>query len=148
MKKTFGGIRALKGVDLDIFPGEVHVVLGENGAGKSTLMKVLSGIYPPTAGEVFLGDEAHDRLTPAQAAAAGISIIYQELSVINELSALENLFVGRLPMRRQLFVPTVDWGGGDGTAGPANTRSPGFGHRPQPPGQGSTHRTSPDTGDR
>ncbi|UIJ93533.1 ATP-binding cassette domain-containing protein [Sinorhizobium meliloti] len=110
IEKTFGGIRALKGVDLDIFPGEVHVVLGENGAGKSTLMKVLSGIYPPTAGEVFLGDEAHDRLTPAQAAAAGISIIYQELSVINELSALENLFVGRLPMRRQLFVPTVDWG--------------------------------------
>lgn len=109
IEKAFGGIRALKGVDLDIYPGEVHVVLGENGAGKSTLMKVLSGIYPPTAGEVFLGDEAHTRLTPHQAAAAGISIIYQELSVINELSALENLFVGRLPMRRRFLLPTVDW---------------------------------------
>ncbi|MBY5825823.1 sugar ABC transporter ATP-binding protein [Rhizobium leguminosarum] len=109
IEKSFGGIRALKGVDLDIHRGEVHVVLGENGAGKSTLMKVLSGIHAPTAGEIAIDGETHAHLTPAQAAAAGISIIYQELSVINELSALENLFVGRLPVRRRFLVPTIDW---------------------------------------
>ena len=109
IEKSFGGIRALKGVDLDIHPGEVHVILGENGAGKSTLMKVLSGIYAPTAGEIMIDGEAHDHLTPVQASAAGISIIYQELSVISELSALENLFVGRLPVRRRFGLPTIDW---------------------------------------
>lgn len=109
IEKAFGGIRALKGVDLDIHAGEVHVVLGENGAGKSTLMKVLSGIHAPTAGEITIDGETHARLTPAQAASAGISIIYQELSVINELSALENLFVGRLPVRRRFLLPTIDW---------------------------------------
>jgi D-allose transport system ATP-binding protein len=109
IEKSFGGIRALKGVDLDIYPGEVHVVLGENGAGKSTLMKVLSGIYAPTSGEITVGGQTRNRLTPAEASAAGISIIYQELSVINELSALENLFVGRLPTTRRWILPTVDW---------------------------------------
>ncbi|MBB3398806.1 ATP-binding cassette domain-containing protein [Rhizobium sp. BK060] len=109
IEKSFGGIRALKGVDLDIYAGEVHVVLGENGAGKSTLMKVLSGIHAPTAGEIAIDGETHAHLTPAQATAAGVSIIYQELSVINELSALENLFVGRLPVRRRFLLPMIDW---------------------------------------
>ena len=109
IEKSFGGIRALKGVDLDIHPGEVHVILGENGAGKSTLMKVLSGIHAPTAGEMIIDGESHSHLTPTQASAAGISIIYQELSVINELSALENLFVGRLPVRRRFMIPSIDW---------------------------------------
>ena len=109
IEKSFGGIRALKGVNLDIHSSEVHVVLGENGAGKSTLMKVLSGIYEPTAGEILVDGVTHARLTPSQAKSAGISIIYQELSVINELTALENLFVGRIPTHRRWIVPKVDW---------------------------------------
>ena len=78
--KTFGGIHALEGVNLDIYPGEVHVILGENGAGKSTLMKILSGIYQPSAGEIIVDGHAHTQMTPTQAAQFGISIIYQELS--------------------------------------------------------------------
>lgn len=109
IKKSFGGIQALKGVDLDIFPAEVHVILGENGAGKSTLMKILSGIHAPTAGTILVDGIPHDRLTPAQAEASGISIIYQELSIINDLSGLENLFVGRLLMTRRWGLPVIDW---------------------------------------
>lgn len=107
--KSFGGIQALKGVDLDIHAGEVHVLLGENGAGKSTLMKVLSGIFAPSSGEITIDGQTHTRLTPGQAAQAGISIIYQELSIIDELSALENLFVGNLPIKRTLLVNRIDW---------------------------------------
>jgi D-allose transport system ATP-binding protein len=106
--KTFGGIHALEGVNLNIYPGEVHVVLGENGAGKSTLMKILSGIYQPSAGEIIVDGHAHNHIVPTQAAQFGISIIYQELSVINELSALENLFVGRIPVRRSLGFGRAD----------------------------------------
>src|ERR1700736_1667767 len=102
--KTFGGIHALNGVDLNIYPGEVHVIMGENGAGKSTMMKILSGIYQPSAGEIIIDGQSHSLITPKQAAHYGISIIYQELSVINELSALENLFVGRIPVKKGLGV--------------------------------------------
>ncbi|GGD94806.1 D-allose import ATP-binding protein AlsA [Aureimonas endophytica] len=109
IEKTFGGIRALKGVDLDILPGEVHVILGENGAGKSTMMKVLSGIYAPSAGTIEIDGKPHARLTPAEASAAGISIIYQELSIIDELTAIENLFVGRIPTTLRWGLPRVDW---------------------------------------
>ncbi len=107
--KSFGGVHALKGVDLDIHAGEVHVLLGENGAGKSTLMKVLTGVFAPSGGEIVIDGETHARLTPIQAAQAGISIIYQELSIIDELSALENLFVGNLPVRKTLFFARIDW---------------------------------------
>ncbi|MBV8899375.1 MAG: ATP-binding cassette domain-containing protein [Verrucomicrobia bacterium] len=107
--KTFGGVHALKGVDLNIYPGEVHVILGENGAGKSTLMKILSGTYQPSDGRIFVDGTEYTHLTPVQATHLGIAIIYQELSVINELSALENLFVGRIPVRRRFGFGVVDW---------------------------------------
>jgi D-allose transport system ATP-binding protein len=106
--KTFGGIHALEGVNLNVYPGEVHVILGENGAGKSTLMKILSGIYQPSAGEIIVDGQAHTHMAPTHAAQFGISIIYQELSVINELSALENLFVGRIPVRTGLGFERTD----------------------------------------
>jgi D-allose transport system ATP-binding protein len=102
--KTFGGIHALNDVNLNIYPGEVHVIMGENGAGKSTLMKILSGIYQPSAGEIMVDGRSHNLITPKLAAQYGISIIYQELSVINELSALENLFVGRIPVKKRFAV--------------------------------------------
>jgi D-allose transport system ATP-binding protein len=107
--KTFGGVHALRGVDLDIYPGEVHVILGENGAGKSTLMKILSGTYEPSEGRIMVDGTPHEGLKPTQAAHLGIAIIYQELSVINELSVLENLFVGRIPIRRIFGIGVVNW---------------------------------------
>ena len=74
--KTFGGIHALNGVNLNIYPREVHVIMGENGAGKSTLMKILSGIYQPSEGEIIMDGQSHSLITPKQAAHYGISIIY------------------------------------------------------------------------
>ena len=107
--KKFPGVTALKDITFDIQPGEVHVLLGENGAGKSTLMKILSGVYQPTEGEIIVGGKSYKRLTPKDSAENGISVIYQELSVINELSIQENLFVGKLPMKKYGPVKVVDY---------------------------------------
>lgn len=106
--KEFPGVVALENINLDIYPGEVHVLMGENGAGKSTLMKILSGIYTPTSGEIVIEGKEYKNLTPAISQDSGISIIYQELSVIDELSIAENLFVGRLPERKVLGIPVID----------------------------------------
>ena len=92
--KKFPGVTALSGITFDILAGEVHVLLGENGAGKSTLMKILSGVHKPTSGTINLGGKEFTGLTPKDSRDNGISVIYQELSVINELSIQENLFVG------------------------------------------------------
>jgi len=107
--KQFGAVKALSGVSLRIFPGEVHALLGENGAGKSTLMKILSGLLPPTSGEIRIENQGYDHLSHTQAADFGITIIYQELSLIEELSVLENIFIGRLPVRKYWGVKLVDW---------------------------------------
>ena len=106
--KQFPGVVALRDINLDVYPGEVHVLMGENGAGKSTLMKILSGIYTPTEGEIYIGGQKYNHLTPAISQEQGISIIYQELSVIDELSIVENLFVGRLPVKKVLGIPVID----------------------------------------
>lgn len=98
--KEFPGVKALDNISLEINAGEVHVLLGENGAGKSTLMKILSGVYTPTSGKITVKGKEYSRLTPQDSYDLGISIIYQELSVINELSILENLFVGKLPTKK------------------------------------------------
>ncbi len=96
--KHFPGVLALKGVDLDVRPAEVHVLLGENGAGKSTLIKVLSGVYPPDAGEVlFEGRPVHIR-SPHDAQKLGVSTIYQEFNLVPEMSVAENIFLGREPL--------------------------------------------------
>jgi D-allose transport system ATP-binding protein len=105
--KKFGSVTALQGVSFDVRPGEVHALLGENGAGKSTLMKIFSGIYQPTAGEVQLGETSYEALTPDISKKFGVRLIYQELSVIDYLSIEENLFVGNLPTRRILGIPVV-----------------------------------------
>jgi len=106
--KRFAGTLALSDVSFDILPSEVHVLLGENGAGKSTLMKILSGIYEPSSGEIQLGPDTYPRLTPTLSKAFGIALIYQELSVIDYLSIEENLFVGMIPTHRVLGFPVVD----------------------------------------
>lgn len=108
ISKSFSGVPALRDIHFSILPGEVHALLGENGAGKSTLMKILSGVYEPTSGNVIIDGLAYDRLSTTQSADAGISIIYQELSVINQLSIAENIFVGQLAMTHKFGIPVVD----------------------------------------
>ena len=107
--KSFGPVHALKSVDLTIFPYEIHALLGENGAGKSTLMKVLSGIHAPTKGTITIKDTQYDKLDHKQAAQLGIGIIYQELSVIDELTVLENLYIGRHLTKKVCGITVIDW---------------------------------------
>lgn len=107
--KKFPGVVALRDISFDIKAGEVHVLLGENGAGKSTLMKILSGVYQPTEGTIVIGGKEYQKLTPKDSKENGISVIYQELSVINELSIQENLFVGNLPMKKYGVASVVDY---------------------------------------
>lgn len=109
IRKEFPGVVALQNINFQLLAGEVHVLLGENGAGKSTLMKILSGAYEPTSGSIVVGGKEYAKLTPKESVANRISIIYQELSVINELSISENLFIGKLPHNKKLGISVVDW---------------------------------------
>ena len=104
--KTFPGVRALDGVSISVLPGEVHALMGENGAGKSTLMKVLGGILQPNEGRIFIEEQATVMTTPAQAKAKGVVFIHQELSLADELTVAENIWLGELP--RKSFG-RVDW---------------------------------------
>jgi simple sugar transport system ATP-binding protein len=97
--KEFPGVKALAGVDLRLFPGEVHALMGENGAGKSTLIKVLTGVYQIDAGEVVLAGETVSISSPLHAQQAGISTVYQEVNLCPNLSVAENIFIGREPRR-------------------------------------------------
>lgn len=106
--KEFPGVIALNDINFDLKEGEVHVLLGENGAGKSTLMKILSGVYQPTYGKILLKDKEYSKFTPKISKENGISIIYQELSVINELSIQENIFIGNLVSKKMLGINVVD----------------------------------------
>lgn len=99
MHKVFPGVHALKGVDLVLFPGEVHALVGENGAGKSTLIKIISGVYDYTEGEYYINGEPANIHNPMDAIAKGISVIYQELNLVSCLSVSENVFFGRLPAK-------------------------------------------------
>jgi D-allose transport system ATP-binding protein len=105
--KKFPGVTALNNISFDVRPGEVHVLLGENGAGKSTLMKILSGAYEPTEGSIVTSGVEHKRLTPKISTEQGISIIYQELSVVEELSIQENIFIGKLLEKKVLGLNLV-----------------------------------------
>ena len=106
ISKSFPGVRALQNVDLRLFPGEVHALMGENGAGKSTLIKVLTGVYGTDSGTVTLGGEQVSFSGPMQAAAAGVSTVYQEVNLCTNLSVAENVFIGREPRR----FGAVRWG--------------------------------------
>jgi ABC-type sugar transport system ATPase subunit len=104
ISKEFPGVRALNGIDMRFKAGEVHALVGENGAGKSTLMKILSGVYKPNDGKiVFKGKEYRVR-NPYEAQQAGISIIYQEFSLIRTFTVLENVFLNREPSKAFGFL--------------------------------------------
>jgi ribose transport system ATP-binding protein len=97
IRKQFPGVVALDGVDLEVGRGEVHVLLGENGAGKSTLMKILSGALPKDSGSIEIGGALVEIEGPRHAQALGVSIIYQEFNLVPQLSAADNIFLGREP---------------------------------------------------
>jgi ribose transport system ATP-binding protein len=107
VSKSYPGTRALAGVDLAVESGEVHAVLGQNGAGKSTLMKVIAGSVTPDSGGMAVAGRPVAFGSPAAAQAAGIAMVYQELSLVPSLSVGENLLLGRPPRTRW---GTVDWG--------------------------------------
>jgi monosaccharide-transporting ATPase len=99
LTKSFGVVRALSDVDFNLYPGEVHAVLGENGAGKSTLIKLITGVYRKDAGTILLDGKVIEPHSPHEAQEYGISTVYQEINLIPTLSVAENLFLGRQPMR-------------------------------------------------
>ncbi|HWQ78150.1 MAG TPA: sugar ABC transporter ATP-binding protein [Anaerovoracaceae bacterium] len=95
ISKSFSGIRVLNNVSFDLYPGEVHALVGENGAGKSTLMKILMGVYQSEGGSIKINGAPASIHNPSQALALGISMVHQELSPVPEMSVAENIFIGR-----------------------------------------------------
>ena len=95
INKNFPGVKALNDVSFDLYPGEIHALVGENGAGKSTLMKILSGIYQPDSGSIsFKGEDAWFD-NPSKALRSGISMIHQELMSLPKMTVWENVWIGR-----------------------------------------------------
>jgi len=95
--KTFGGVTALKDVDFSVSKGEIHGIVGENGAGKSTLMKIIAGVYATYDGSMYLGGKPVQFSRAADALAAGVGMVHQELSIVPDLSVAENVFLGVQP---------------------------------------------------
>jgi len=102
--KSFGGVRALRGVNLEVRPGEVHALLGENGAGKSTLIKILSGVHAYDEGAIEIDGRTVAFDDPKQSRDAGIAVVYQDLSLVESLSVGANLLLGREPRTRFGFL--------------------------------------------
>jgi len=94
ISKTFGKTKALNNVDFDLYPGEIHCLVGENGAGKSTLIKILSGAEIPDHGEINLFSKSYESLTPNQAIEKGVATIYQDIELIDSLTVADNIFLG------------------------------------------------------
>jgi ABC-type sugar transport system ATPase subunit len=104
LTKTFPGVRALSHVNLNINQGEVHAIVGENGAGKSTLMKILSGVYQADRGEILINGRKASIRSVKDAAASGISVIFQEFNLMPELTVSENIFISGLPKVKFLNI--------------------------------------------
>jgi ribose transport system ATP-binding protein len=106
ISKSFPGVQALQKVDFAVAPGEVHCLIGANGAGKSTLMKILAGVYPKDEGEIFFDGQRVNITDPISSSRLGIAVIYQELSLSGNLSAAENIYLGKYPRKYRYLV---DW---------------------------------------
>lgn len=106
INKSFGGVQALKGVSIDIAPGEVHGLVGANGAGKSTLIRVFAGLIRPDTGTIEVDGQVIDIATPAAATALGMSFIHQELAFVPGMTVLQNIMLG-IPKRQRFGM--VDW---------------------------------------
>ncbi len=98
MNKSFSGIQVMKDVDLDLYPGEVHCLMGENGAGKSTLIKIISGSYVADSGEINYLGHSYPSYSPRWAHRNGINTIYQEIDLVPHLTVAENIFLGNEPI--------------------------------------------------
>ena len=94
IKKEFSGVWALSGITFEVYPGEIHCLVGENGAGKSTLMKVLSGAYTPTEGTITVDGKEYSKFDPFLSKQLGINIVYQENDLVPSMDVVENIFVG------------------------------------------------------
>jgi ribose transport system ATP-binding protein len=107
ISKTFGAVKALKDMDIEIYPNEVIGLVGENGAGKSTLMKILSGVYQPDSGQILRNGRPVTLRSPVDAAAVGIAMVHQEQSLLLNISVAENIYLGREDafLRRRI----IDW---------------------------------------
>lgn len=104
IKKSFGGVHALKGVDLEIKRGETHCLAGENGCGKSTIIKVISGFYQPDAGTIEVDGKGFPVMSPSEAIKAGIQVIYQDFSIFPNLTVVENLAFNQVLENKKKFV--------------------------------------------
>ena len=104
IKKSFGGVHALKGVDLTIKKGETHCLAGENGCGKSTIIKVISGFYKPDEGTIEIDGKGYTNMSTADAIAAGIQVIYQDFSIFPNLTVMENLAFNQVLAEKKKFV--------------------------------------------
>ncbi len=106
LTKHYGSVKALDGFTHEFAAGKVHALIGKNGSGKSTFVKMMSGAIQPTSGAISIGTAKSVFSNPKEAQAAGIATVYQELSLVPELSVEENIFLGRLPVKRSGLV---DW---------------------------------------
>lgn len=104
IEKRFSGVHALKSAQLELRAGEVHALMGENGAGKSTLVKVLCGIHKRDGGEITLFGEKVNFTNISESQKAGISIIHQELNMMNHLTVAQNIYIGREPLKNNLYI--------------------------------------------
>ncbi|MEM7320661.1 MAG: ATP-binding cassette domain-containing protein [Pseudomonadota bacterium] len=106
--KRFGGVTALSNVDLDAYAGEVLAIVGDNGAGKSTLIKVLTGVYQPTEGEIFMAGSKVDFASHADAIDMGIDAVYQTLALADHLDPAANMFLGNELTRKVFGITMLD----------------------------------------
>ncbi|NLF26803.1 MAG: sugar ABC transporter ATP-binding protein [Clostridiales bacterium] len=109
INKSFPGVQALKDMSFSVRRGEVHAICGENGAGKSTLMKVVSGVYPQDSGEIFMDGKKITIKNPNDAFDQGIAIMYQETSLFNEMTILENMFLNHEIVKKIGPIPVLDF---------------------------------------
>jgi len=107
MYKSFEGVKAVSGGELELQKGEIHALIGENGAGKSTLVKIMTGIYQPDAGEIRFNGQVVHISNPLMAQRVGITAIHQEASLFPDLTVAENIFIGNQPLNARLKV--IDW---------------------------------------
>jgi simple sugar transport system ATP-binding protein len=109
LSKNFGAVQALRDLSMTLHGGEVVALAGDNGAGKTTLIKAISGVYPPTSGDILLDGRPVRFASPQEARDQGIETIYQDLALADNLSIGANIFLGREPMRKALgFLPVLD----------------------------------------
>lgn len=104
INKKFPGVQALEDCSLELYPGEVHALLGENGAGKSTLMKILTGIYQADSGDIFFDGRQAQISSVLDARALGITMIHQELNLLTNLTVAQNIFIGRESKKHRMFL--------------------------------------------